>query len=85
MLVLLLLLLLHHGKKEMEREIKEKEVGTQSPFDLFFFFLFQIDQHHREPFECKTRCMATACGAIFIHVFENTNMALYYLFLYIYI
>lgn len=40
------LLLLHHRKKEIEREIKENEVGTEYAFDLFF--LFQIDQHHRK-------------------------------------
>lgn len=38
LLLLLLLLLLRYRKKEIEREIKEKEVGTEYPFDLFFFF-----------------------------------------------
>lgn len=54
LLLLLLLLLLRHRKKEIEREIKEKEVGTEYPFDLFL----KIDQHHRKSFECKIRCMA---------------------------
>lgn len=52
-------------EKETEREIKEKEVGAEYPFDLLFFFL-QIDQHLRTPFECKIRRMASACGNIFV-------------------
>lgn len=83
LLLLLLLLLLHPGKKEIEREIKEKEVGTEYPVDLFFP---QIDQHHRKPFECKIRCMASACRAIFIHDCEKNSFILrLYIYINIYI
>lgn len=81
LLLLLLLLLLHHMKKEKEREINENEVETQYPFDPFFFF-FKLIMRHRKSFECKIRCIASACGAIFIHDCEYANIALDCLFLY---
>lgn len=75
----LLLLLLHQGKEDIQRKRLRRRKQEQS---IHFIFFFQIDQHHSEPFECKIRCMAAACGAIFIHDCESTNIALYCAFFY---
>lgn len=54
------------GRKKWRGRSRRKR-WEQNPYDLFFFFFLQIDQHRRKPFGCRIRCIASACTAIFIH------------------
>ena len=59
-----------HRKKMIERETKGTEVGADYPFDLPFLLNWSAS---RRAFWMQ-RYIAFACGAIFMHDCENTNM-----------